>query len=98
MDEMKAILNAILKSQETTNAKLEALTMDVRIMQGEIAGIKGEIVEMKGSIVKLDEKLEQFRVETKQNFRKYERHLSSVELDLDKTIERVEHLETQSSI
>src|SRR5690554_6723313 len=97
MDEMKTILNAILNNQETTNSKLEALTMDIRKMQGDIAGIKGDITGMQGDIAgmqgeisEIKVNLDAFRNETNYNFRKFGRHMDAIESNLDKTINRVE--------
>lgn len=40
IDELKEIVVAVRHGQEFTNAKLEALTMDVRKLQGNVADLK----------------------------------------------------------
>ncbi|MFC4769224.1 hypothetical protein [Effusibacillus consociatus] len=47
MNEIKTMLSTILENQKITNAKIEALTMDVRQLQGDVTVLKED-----GSVLK----------------------------------------------
>lgn len=50
MEEIKKMLGAILENQQITNAKLDALALDVRKLQGEMKEVKEDIRTLKEDI------------------------------------------------
>jgi len=50
MDETKAMLNAILENQQMTNAKLEAMQMDIHHMKGDIVKLQQDMTIVKQDI------------------------------------------------
>ena len=54
-EEILGMLRTIRESQEVTNSKLEALTMDVRRLEGEVVQIKRDVAVLKQDVTELKE-------------------------------------------
>ncbi|MBW7651824.1 hypothetical protein [Anoxybacillus sp. ST4] len=72
--ELYDLMNALLHRQDETDAKLEALTMDVHHMRGEMAAMKQEIHALHE---KVDSHYEQFN-----------ERLNNLQLDVDFTVHK----------
>ncbi|GIP31982.1 hypothetical protein [Paenibacillus sp. J2TS4] len=87
--ELNQISRAIRDHQEETDAKLEAVAMDVHKLQGKVE-------EQNEKLNAVSNELHIFRRETKSNFRQLEGHMRMLDNDLDEAIERIDQLESHS--
>ena len=53
MNELRQVTRAILDRQDETDAKLEALTMEVHQLKGEVAELKQDVAELKQDVAEL---------------------------------------------
>jgi len=53
MNELRQVTRAILDRQDETDAKLEALTMEVHQLKGEVAELKRDVAELKQEVTEL---------------------------------------------
>ena len=74
--ELYAMVGAIRHRQEETDAKLDNVAMDVNKLVGKVEGLTTQFAE--------------FREETRNNFKRLDRHNQSIEKDLDRTTERLD--------
>jgi septal ring factor EnvC (AmiA/AmiB activator) len=86
--ELYHLSSAIRDRQEETDAKLEALAMDVNRLHGKVEA-QGE------KLITIYDELQIFRGTTKVRFRQLEVHMHMVDSDLDKALTRVELLEAR---
>jgi peptidoglycan hydrolase CwlO-like protein len=107
MNETLELVKALMSSSQLTNAKLEALAMDVHRMSGDITGLTTEVGQLKNKVTELDSKvtvidkklddtrddLREFRIESRKSFRELKGHVRMISDDLEETIERVTVLE-----
>lgn len=76
MGELRQITRAILDRQDETDAKLEALAMDVHQLRGEVAGIKENVASLKEDVATLKEDV----TELKDGQERHERILETLAL------------------
>lgn len=72
--ELYDLMNALLHRQDETDAKLEALTMDVHHMRGEMTAMKQEIHA-------LNEKIDS-------HYKQFNERLNNLQLDVDFTVHK----------
>ncbi|MGG1664226.1 hypothetical protein [Brevibacillus sp. NRS-1366] len=53
MNELRQVTRAILDRQDETDAKLDALTMEVHQLKGEVAELKRDVAELKQDVADL---------------------------------------------
>jgi peptidoglycan hydrolase CwlO-like protein len=107
MNETLEILKALMSNTQLTNAKLEALAMDVHRMSGDIKGLATKVDSLDKKVDSLDKKvdlldkklddtrmdLREFRIEYRAASRELKGHVRMINEDLQETIERVIVLE-----
>lgn len=86
--ELYQISLAMRDRQEETDAKLEALVMDVHKLYGKVEAQNEKLNAV-------SDELHTFRRETRSNFRKIEGHMKMYDNDLDEALERIEQLESR---
>lgn len=91
--ELQQITRAIRDRQDETDAKLEALSMDVHHLNGKVEGLSAKVEELSAKVEAQGQELHTFRRETSSNFRSVLGHLRLIDSDLDETMERVAELE-----
>ncbi|WP_127580307.1 hypothetical protein [Paenibacillus koleovorans] len=95
LKELTQIVTAVRDRQDETDAKLEALAMDVHALRGDMTQVQQDLSEVKQDAAGFREEMQQFRKETRANFRKLEGHMSMWDHDPDNAIERIEQLESR---
>ena len=86
--ELSQISRAIRDRQEETDAKLEAMAMDVHKLHGKVEAQNEKLNAV-------SDELHTFRRETKSNFRQLEGHMRMLDNDLDEAVERIDQLESR---
>lgn len=86
--ELNMISRAIRDRQDETDAKLDALSMDVHKLYGKVEAQQEQLKT-------LTDEFHTFRKETKFNFRQLEGHMRLQDNDLDEALERIEQLESR---
>ncbi|MEB3102482.1 hypothetical protein [Ferviditalea candida] len=87
--EWSLISRAIQNRQDETDAKLEAMAMDVHQLHGKLEAQNEKLNA-------IADELHTFRRETKSNFRQLEGHMRLFDNDLDEALERINQLESRT--
>ncbi len=102
MDEIKAILQAILHNQEMTRAEIAGIKTEIAGIKADIAGIKNEIAEIKADMNGLRLEVADLRTKMNKHFdaaepemRFLKRKSDRFEADLYSTMDRVDAIEQQ---
>jgi hypothetical protein len=86
--ELNQISRVIRDRQEETDAKLEAMAIDVHKLLGKVEAQNERLNAV-------SDELHTFRRETKSNFRQLEGHMRMLDNDLDEAVERIDQLESR---
>jgi hypothetical protein len=86
--ELNQISRVIHDRQEETDAKLEAMAIDVHKLLGKVEAQNERLNAV-------SDELHTFRRETKSNFRQLEGHMRMLDNDLDEAVERIDQLESR---
>ncbi|EJL45902.1 hypothetical protein P4U99_15085 [Brevibacillus agri] len=83
MNELRLVTRAILDRQDETDAKLEALTMEVHQLKGEVAELKHDVAVLKQDVAELKQDvalLKQDMADVKDGQDRHERVLETLAL------------------
>ncbi|KZE46231.1 hypothetical protein AV540_01075 [Brevibacillus parabrevis] len=89
MNELRLVTRALLDRQDETDAKLEALTMEVHQLKGEVAELKQDVAVLKQGVAQLQKDMD----EVKDGQDRHERVLETLALRaLEWNAFRLDHL------
>ena len=89
MNELRLVTRALLDRQDETDAKLEALTMEVHQLKGEVAELKQDVAVLKQGVAQLQKDMD----EVKDGQARHERVLETLALRaLEWNAFRLDHL------
>jgi chromosome segregation ATPase len=77
--ERTLILDSLHENQQVTNAKLEALTLDVRHLQGDVQELKTDVTQLKDDVQELKTDVSQLKVD----FRGMKVQLNGIEENME---------------
>ncbi|MFM9279643.1 hypothetical protein [Paenibacillus jiagnxiensis] len=86
--ELNQISRAIRDRQEETDAKLDAMAMDVHKLHGKVEAQNEKVNAV-------SDELHTFRRDTKSNFRQLEGHMRMLDNDFEVAVERIDQLESR---